>query len=52
VVIKSILRCFELASGLRVNFHTNRLGDVGIVKNKLHHFELWIDECSNQLSII
>jgi len=30
VVIKSILRCFELASSLKINFHKSKLGGVGV----------------------
>jgi len=35
MVTKSILSCFELASGLKVNFSKNRLGGVGINQSQL-----------------
>ena len=35
VTIKNILRCFELASGLRVNLHKSRVWGVGITEDEL-----------------
>jgi len=35
VVIKSILRCFKLASRLKINFHKSKLGDVGLEEDEL-----------------
>ena len=35
VDIKSILRCFELASGLKINFHKSKLGGVGVGEDEL-----------------
>jgi len=35
LVIKSILRCFELASGLKVNFFKSKIGGVGISQSQL-----------------
>ena len=36
MIIKSILRCFELISGLRVNLHKNRLGGIGVEPRITH----------------
>ena len=33
--VKTILRCFELVSGLRVNFHKTRIGAVGFQAQQL-----------------
>jgi len=33
LTIKTILICFELGSGLRVNFHKRKLGVVGVERN-------------------
>ena len=30
MVLKSILRCFELASGLKVSFHKGSLAGIGV----------------------
>ena len=35
VVIKSILRCFELASDLKINFHKSKVGGVGVGEDEL-----------------
>ena len=35
VAIKSILRCYEIASGLKVNFHKSELGGIGIAEDEL-----------------
>jgi len=31
--IKTILRCFELGYGLKVNFHKSKIGVVGVDRN-------------------
>src|ERR1044072_564640 len=38
VVIKSILRCFELASGLKVNFHKSSLGGIAVDNTSFDQF--------------
>jgi len=38
MVIKSILRCFEIASGLKVNFHKSKIGSIGIHLRKVERF--------------
>jgi len=38
VVIKAILRSFEIVSGLKVNFHKSQVGVVGVLKMNLNIF--------------
>ena len=38
VVLKSILICFEIASGLKVNFNKSKLGSMGIHDNMVQRF--------------
>jgi len=38
MIIKSILTCFELVQGLRVNFHKNKIGGIGLVQNVLENY--------------
>jgi len=38
MVLKSILRCFELASGLKVNFHKSRLAGIGVQPTTIHRY--------------
>nr|KYP48155.1 Putative ribonuclease H protein At1g65750 family [Cajanus cajan] len=38
ITIKAILRCFELVSGLKVNFHKSRCGAIGTDQNVLVRF--------------
>lgn len=38
VTTKSILKCFVLASGLKVNFHKSKIGVIGIEKSELDRF--------------
>ena len=38
MVIRSILRCFEIASGLKVNFHKSKIGSIGIHLRKVERF--------------
>lgn len=35
VVLKSILKCFELASGLKINFHKSYIGGLGFQESWL-----------------
>jgi len=39
--IKAILRCFELSSGLKVNFHKSKIGAIGVDRYKVNmYFEI------------
>jgi len=38
LTVKAILRCFELVSGLRVNFHKSSIRAFGIYRVRLHNF--------------
>jgi len=38
VVLKSILICFEIASGLKVNFNKSKLGSMGVQDNMVQRF--------------
>ena len=40
LALKSILRCYELASGLKVNFHKSRIGGIGVHFNDIERFSL------------
>ena len=33
MTIKAMLRCFELGSGLKVNFHKSKIGAIGVDRN-------------------
>jgi len=37
-IVKTILRCFELASGLRVNFHKSIIGTIGVERRMMDSF--------------
>jgi len=43
VVIKSILRCFEIASGLKVNFHKTKLGSIGMQNRMIERFSIMLN---------
>jgi len=43
--IKTILICFELTSGLRVNYHKTRIGGMGIGKETIQNFSRFLN-CS------
>jgi len=45
LTLKSILRCFEVASGLKVNFYKSKLRGVGVSDNQLSIFVVVLD-CS------
>jgi len=49
MVIKSILRCFELAAGLKVNFIKSKIGGVGVTKNYLQRFSKMLNCDTMQL---
>jgi len=38
MTIKAMLRCFELSSGLRVNFHKIKICAIGVNKNLVNMF--------------
>ena len=38
MVIKSIIRCFELISGLRVNFNKSQIRAINVEVGTLHHY--------------
>jgi len=38
VTIKSILRCFQLASGLKVNMYKSSIGGVGVEAGNLQRY--------------
>lgn len=40
MVIKSILKCFELISSLRVNFHKRKIGGMGVDESEIKKFSL------------
>lgn len=41
ITLKTILRCFELASGLKVNFHKSSLASIN-VKNRVISRKSWL----------
>ena len=43
VVIKSILRCFEIASRLKVNFHKTKLGSIGMQNRMIERFSIMLN---------
>ena len=38
ITIKSVLRCFELASDLKINFHKSKIGKLGINEYDMEMF--------------
>jgi len=40
LTIKSVLRCFELASGLKVNLHKSSLGGIGVQPTNMDTFSI------------
>lgn len=43
VVVKSTLRCFELVSGLKVNFHKGRFGGIGVDLEEIERFFTYLN---------
>lgn len=38
VTVKVILRCFELVSGLKINFHKSKLADINVIRSNLDYY--------------
>lgn len=43
VVVKSVLRCFELASNLKVNFSKSRFGGIGVDQQCVERFAKYLN---------
>lgn len=46
ITIKTILRCFELVSELKVNYHKTRIAAMGIGKDTMENFSRLINYSS------
>jgi len=43
ITLKSILRCFELESDLKVNFHRSRVGGIGVQAKDIQRYSILIN---------
>jgi len=43
VVVKSVLRCFELVSRLKVNFHKSRFRGIGVDREDIERFSSFLN---------
>jgi len=50
MVIKNILKCFELVLELRVNFHKSQIGAIGIDDITLNHYSIILNCSSIKIS--
>jgi len=52
LVLKSILRCSELASSLNVNFHKNKLSEIGLEHFTIHRFYKILNCCIMKIPFV
>ena len=43
VVLKSIMRCFELVSDLKMNIHNSRFGSIGVGREDVKKFSKYLN---------